>query len=177
MSERSEFQTVGDPTSSDTKALGILAGFDAVKVTESSSFWLNIVGNPAYSEVRRRECIFQLFKRHVPAGTLASSLHSFENAILFSDTNLFDASIWTSVPIKVRLQGSIYMFQDELMELDHSAIYMRFSTGIDRTDLLRILHGADNTNDVKIVEIGFSRPRSSNSQPLKNITATNSNLI
>ena len=126
---------------------------------EKISFWLKIIQDSRYSDFRRRECLFELFRRYVVSGMPVNELQRLKHVLKFSSSNLTDVSPFAiKTPIRSRNTGSIYMFQNALLAKEEAAIYLKLSTGIPQSDLLQILQGGNLGGNAVIQEVGISRP-------------------
>jgi hypothetical protein len=106
-------RTIADVNSSDAEAIGCLRKMSAEPAKEKISFWLKIIQDSRYSDFRRRECLFELFSRHVVSGMPVNELQRLNHVLKFSSSNLTDVSPFAiKTPIRSRNTGSIYMFQN-----------------------------------------------------------------
>jgi len=111
---------------------------------------------------RRRECVIELFRRHVKPGLPVGELLSWGPVSdWFDERSLFDANKYSVIPIARVPDQPVFMFKPDFPGSGESdaAIYFRLSMPIGRDALLTVLGGKTKAPDLKFAEVGLSEPR------------------
>lgn len=156
---------ISDPSVTPQKlrsAIRLLAG-----VQESSHFWARIANDPKYTVAHRRQCVVQLFKRHVrPNMTLQQIAQMLEGATWLKDGDLcYYSYLCGYVPVRGEIgSDSVYSLvpligkgsRDELEE--DAGVYLSFPGKLREADLYRIFRGQKAEEKVKSLRILDSWP-------------------
>ncbi len=134
-------------------------------VTEPAHFWAAITSSAAYSSERRRQAVFQLFKRHVTPGlTLAELAIILDGPTWLAGDNLsVVTNLAGELPVKFTLDDTIFVLRvfPELVDDLYGpwSIYLRVGGKVEPEAFLDLLRGegvSDEVRQAELLELAFS---------------------
>jgi hypothetical protein len=160
----SGFEVIADKNCSEEQLITAITNLGPVK--ESPQFWIGIAENDAFSLLHRRHCIFQLFYRHVTQGMTLASLAMLLNKPLWLAENDITVveDIGGHIPVKLSFENSVVVLNiltGKSADLNRWQIYISVNNKTDAKNFFKLISGAStnrDTEDLKIIEIGFSPP-------------------
>jgi len=123
-------------------------------VIEYPRFWVDLVNDQSRSDRDRTICVVLLFLRHL---RLADSLPilgqvpGMEN--WFNDTNLLNATVYSTVPVRREVGQTVFLFQPEFMRKEQGGVYFTVSKSISVRDLISIINGDSPSKGVAVMEV------------------------